>query len=67
MVYTLMLCYLYKLWAYVMSDMFAHTVQITFIFIDFRVCDFVFAFKTPNAPCVSRFKQISICVLNAAF
>ena len=35
----------------------AHTVQITFIFIDFRVCDF--AFKTQNAPCVSRFK----CVL----
>ena len=23
-----------------------HTVQITFIFIDFRVCDFAFAFKT---------------------
>ena len=36
-----------------------HTVQITFIFIDFRVCDFAFAFKTQNAPCVSRFK----CVL----
>ena len=28
------------------------TVQITFIFIDFRVCDFAFAFKTQNAPCV---------------
>ena len=37
---------------------FAHvTVQITFIFIDFRVCDFAFAFKTQNAPCVSRFKR----------
>ena len=35
-----------------------HTVQITFIFIDFRVCDFAFAFKTQNAPCVSRFKRI---------
>ena len=34
------------------------TVQITFIFIDFRVCDFAFAFKTPNAPCVSRFKRV---------
>ena len=33
-------------------------VQITFIFIDFRVCDFAFAFKTQNAPCVSRFKRI---------
>ena len=32
------------------------TVQITFIFIDFRVCDF--AFKTQNAPCVSRFKRV---------
>ena len=47
------------------------TVQITFIFIDFRIYDFAFAFKTQNAPCVSRFKrvlffrQISICVLNA--
>ena len=29
-----------------------YTVQITFIFIDFRVCDFAFAFKTQNAPCV---------------
>ena len=36
-----------------------NTVQITFIFIDFRVCDFAFAFKTPNAPCVSRFKRVS--------
>ena len=36
-----------------------YTVQITFIFIDFRVCDFAFAFKTQNAPCVSLFK----CVL----
>ena len=35
-----------------------HTVQITFIFIDFRVCDFAFAFKTQNAPCVSRFKRV---------
>ena len=26
------------------------TVHITFIFIDFRVCDFAFAFKTQNAP-----------------
>ena len=34
------------------------TVQITFIFIDFRVCDFAFAFKTQNAPCVSRFKHV---------
>ena len=48
-----------------------HTVQITFIFIYFRVCDFAFAFKTQNAPCVSRFKRIlfsdrfTICVLNA--
>ena len=36
----------------------SHTVQITFIFIDFRVCDFAFAFKTQNAPCVSRFKRV---------
>ena len=35
-----------------------HTVQITFIFIDFRVCDFAFAFKTQNAHCVSRFKRV---------
>ena len=34
------------------------TVQITFIFIDFRVCDFAFAFETQNAPCVSRFKRV---------
>ena len=34
------------------------TVQITFVFIDFRVCDFAFAFKTQNPPCVSRFKRI---------
>ena len=34
-----------------------HTVQITFIFIDFRVCDFAFA--------CFIFRQISICVLNA--
>ena len=34
------------------------TVQITFIFIDFRVCDFAFAFKTQNAACVSRFKRV---------
>ena len=46
---------------------FIDTVQITFIFIDFRACDFAFAFKTQNAPCVSRFifRHISICVLNA--
>ena len=36
----------------------SYTVQITFIFIDFRVCDFAFAFKTQNAPCVSRFKRV---------
>ena len=47
------------------------TVQITFIFIDFRVCDFAFAFKTQNAPCVSRFKRVlfsdrfQFAVLNA--
>ena len=35
-----------------------NTVQITFIFIDFRVYDFAFAFKTQNAPCVSRFKRV---------
>ena len=41
------------------SDAFQDsTVQITFIFIDFRVCDFAFAFKTQNAPCVSRFKRV---------
>ena len=34
------------------------TVQITFIFIDFRICDFAFAFKTQNSPCVSRFRRI---------
>ena len=34
------------------------TVQITFIFIDFRVCDFAFAFKTQNAPCISRLKRV---------
>ena len=34
------------------------TVQITFIFIDFRVCDFAFAFKMQNAPCVLRFKRV---------
>ena len=38
------------------------TVQITFIFIDFRVCDFAFAFKTQTH---FIFRQISICVLNA--
>ena len=27
-----------------------NTVQITFIFIDFRICDFAFAFETPNDP-----------------
>ena len=36
----------------------SRTVQITFIFIEFRVCDFEFAFKTQNAPCVSRFKRV---------
>ena len=40
------------------SNISSFTVQITFIFIDFRVCDFAFAFKTQNAPCVSRFKRI---------
>ena len=35
-----------------------YTVQITFIFIDFRVCDFAFAFKMQNASCVSRFKRV---------
>ena len=40
------------------SPNFLNTVQITFIFIDFRVCDFAFAFKTQNAPCVSRFKRV---------
>ena len=35
-----------------------YTVQITFIFIDFRVCNFAFAFKTQNAPYVSRFKRV---------
>ena len=39
-------------------SMRTYTVQITFIFIDFRVCDFAFAFKTQNAPCVSRFKRV---------
>ena len=34
------------------------TVQITFIFIDFRVLDFAFVFKTQYAPCVSRFKRV---------
>ena len=37
---------------------YVYTAQITFIFIDFRVCDFAFAFKTQNAPCVSRFKRV---------
>ena len=41
------------------SSQSRHTLQITFIFIDFRVCDFAFAFKTQNAHRVSRFK----CVL----
>ena len=36
-----------------------HTVQITFIFIDFRVCDFAFAFKTQNAPCQTHFEFLS--------
>ena len=35
-----------------------YTVQITFIFIDFRVSEFAFAFKTQDAPCVSRFKRV---------
>ena len=39
-------------------DLCLNTVQITFIFIDFRVCDFAFAFKTQNAPCVSRFRRV---------
>ena len=41
-----------------MFNVITSTVQITFIFIDFRVCDFAFAFKTQNAPCVSRFKRV---------
>ena len=43
-----------------LGDFLRATVQITFIFIDFHVCDFAFAFKTQpqNAPCVSRFKRI---------
>ena len=51
----------------IIYDVCVYTVQITFIFIDFRVCDFAFAFKTQNAPCVSHFifRQISICVLDA--
>ena len=44
---------LYMNYCYILN-----TVQITFIFIDFRVCDFAFAFKTQNAPCVSRFKRV---------
>ena len=40
------------------SSQWRHTVQIAFIFIYFRVCDFAFAFKTQNAPCVSRFKRV---------
>ena len=43
---------------YVLWYIQCFTVQITFIFIDFRVCDFAFAFKTQNAPCVSRFKRV---------
>ena len=39
-------------------NIYGYTVQITLIFIDFRVCDFEFAFKTQNAPCVSRFKRV---------
>ena len=35
-----------------LTDMGVATVQITFIFIDFRVCDFAFAFKTRNAGCL---------------
>ena len=34
------------------------TVDTVQIFIDFRVCDFAFAPKTQNAPCVSRFKRV---------
>ena len=45
------------LWEYA-AVLLLLTVQITFIFIDFRVCDFAFAFKTQNAPCVSRFKRV---------
>ena len=37
-----------------------YTVQTTFIFIDFCVCDFAFVFKT-----CFIIRQISICVLNA--
>ena len=38
-------------------------IQITFIFIDFRVCDFAFAFSRFKLCFI--FRQISICVLNA--
>ena len=31
------------------THIYTYTVQITFIFIDFRVCDLAFAFKTQNA------------------
>ena len=50
------ICPIFKL---ILNSCFCdYTVQITFIFIDFRVCDFAFAFKTQNAPCVSRFKRV---------
>ena len=38
------------------------TVQITLIFIDFRVCDFAFAFKTHFI-----FRQISVLNANETF
>ena len=46
------------------------TVQITFIFIDFRVCDLAFAFKRKTHPAfrvlnVFYFQTDSICVLSA--
>ena len=50
--------YMYHLYLILMNVCPVLTVQITFIFIDFRVCDFAFAFKTQNAPCVSRFKRV---------
>ena len=49
------------------------TVQVTFIFIDFRVCDFAFAFKTQTHPAFRILNafyfqtdfNLRFCVLNA--
>ena len=42
-----------KFWCYIKNEHLNNhlnpTVQITFIFINFRVCDFAFAFKTHHA------------------